>query len=135
MSSQTDVTQEIPPDPTLLRLQKRIRRLALIGGLTLGIGVAAVLFAIIYRFLILDPTPVITTPAPVAEIPGPAPANPIVGEITAAAVGLAADAELVTVTLDGTQMALAFRDGPNLVTVLVDTTTMEVIGRFSVLAD
>ncbi len=135
MSSQIDGGEEAAPDPTLLRLQKRLHRLMLIGGLTLGLGVAAVLFAIIYRFFIADTTieTGASSSAIVTEIPGPSPANAIIGEITAEAVGLV-DAELVSVALDGTQMALAFRDGPDLVTVLVDTTTMVVIGQFRVTA-
>ena len=137
MSSQIDGGEEAAPDPTLLRLQKRLRRLMLIGGLTLGLGVAAVLFAIIYRFFIADTTieTGASSSAIVSEIPGPSPANAIIGEITAEAVGLDVDAELVSVALDGTQMALAFRDGPDLVTVLVDTTTMVVIGQFRVTAE
>ncbi len=33
-------------------------------------------------------------------------------------------------TLDGDRMAIAFRDGADTVTVLVETTTMTVVGQF-----
>ena len=36
-----------PPDPAALRLQARLRRLMLISGLTLGLGLVAVFGAIL----------------------------------------------------------------------------------------
>ncbi len=50
----------------------------LIAGLTLGLGIAAVLIAVVYRFFIMGAA---TDTPPVG---GP----PIVGEVTAEAVGL-----------------------------------------------
>jgi hypothetical protein len=120
MSPQSGAPQEQPLDPALIRVQKRLRRLMIIGLSTLGIGVAAVLVAIIYRFYIADTS----DPAALLE------RTTITGEVTAEALGLAPDAELVEQTLDGDRMAYTFRDGAGLVTVIVDITTMTVVSRF-----
>ncbi len=125
MSPQSGSPEEQPLDPALIRVQKRLRRLMIIGLSTLGIGVAAVLVAIIYRFYIAD------TSDPRALIER----TTITGEVTAEALGLAPDAELVEQTLDGDRMAYTFRDGAGLVTVIVDLTTMTVVSRFRVGAE
>jgi hypothetical protein len=111
---------EEPLDPALLRVQAKLRRLMMIGGLTLGLGIFAVLIAIVYRISQSGPD----EPA--------SPATAAIAEITADTIGLSPDAALVSVALDGGRMALAFRDGADTVTVLIDTTTMAVLGRFSV---
>ena len=95
----------------------------IIGISTLGIGVAAVLIAIIYRFYIADSSDL----GAVLEQP-----TTIQGEITAEAVGLGPGAELIQQTLDGTQMVLTFRDGADTVTVIVDTTTMQVVRQLRI---
>jgi hypothetical protein len=97
-----------------------------IGLSTLGIGVLAVLIAIIYRFFIADSSSGQLADA-AAEL---APPVTVTGEITAEAVGLTPEAELVEQTLNSNQLALTFRDGTDLVTVIVDTTTGEVVSRF-----
>ncbi len=97
----------------------------LIGGLTLGLGIGAVLIAIVYRFFIAEPTT--TTTRSSDEV--------VVGEVTAADVGLSPEAFLVSVSLDGGEIALGFRDGGDIVTVLVDADTMAVVGRFRVTAE
>jgi hypothetical protein len=38
-----------PLDPAVIKVEQRLRRLMLIGGLTLGVGLLAVLGAIVYR--------------------------------------------------------------------------------------
>lgn len=38
-----------PLDPAVMKVEKRLRRLMLIGGLTLGLGILAVLGGIVYR--------------------------------------------------------------------------------------
>ena len=93
----------------------------MIGGLTLGLGIGAVLLAIVYRLFFMDST-----------AGAPNPGTVVTGEVTAEAVGLPPGAELISVALDGDRMALAFRDGADTVTVVVDTTTMAVVGRFRV---
>jgi hypothetical protein len=120
MSSQSD-DEEAPLDPALLRVQRRLRRLMLIGISTLVIGVGAVLIAIIYRFFIAD------------ENLGRVNLRPtITGEVTAESVGLAPEATLIQQSIDGSQMVLTFQDGADIVTVIIDTTTMEIAGRFRV---
>ena len=71
-----------PLDPAVLRVQARLRRLMLIAGLTLGLGIFAVFAAILYRIVTYD-----ATSAPVAADSGP---------ISLPALGLPADAGLVS---------------------------------------
>lgn len=116
---------EPPLDPVLLRVQARLRRLMLFGGATLGIGIVAVLLAIFYRFFVMDPTGGSDNP-PIGE--------PIVGEITAEAVGLAPTAVLAEATIEGDVMLLIFRDGNDTVTVEVDRDTMRHLRTFRITA-
>lgn len=118
MSSPSD-DDEAPLDPALLRVQARLRRLMLIGISTLVIGVVAVLIAIIYRFYIADDSDGRTVNL----------RTTITGEVTAESVGLAPNAELIEQTIDGNQMLLTFRDGADLVNIIIDTTTMEITGQ------
>ncbi len=126
MASNSGVEAEQPLDPRLIRLQKRLRLMMMIGLGTLGVGVVAVLIAIIYRFALSDSSKEQIDNANALL----APPVTVTGEITAEAVGLTPGAELVQQTLDGNQLALTFRDGTDLVTVIVDTTTGEVTSRF-----
>ncbi|MEM1048629.1 MAG: DUF6476 family protein [Pseudomonadota bacterium] len=48
--------QEEPLDPAAQRLQKKLRRLILISGLTMVLGLAAVFAAIVYRINRIDDT-------------------------------------------------------------------------------
>jgi hypothetical protein len=126
MTFRSDLDEEAPLDPRLLRIQQRLRRMMIIGISTLGIGVLAVLIAIIYRFYIKDSSgPIIIPEVPVAAEPQ----APITGEITAEAVGLGPDAELIQQTLDGDRLMLIYREGTNRITIIVDTDTMTVVGR------
>jgi uncharacterized protein (TIGR02246 family) len=59
-----DEDDEKPLDPAVAQVERRVRRLMLIAGLTLGLGIFAVLAAILYRIATLDATPV--SPAAVA---------------------------------------------------------------------
>ncbi len=129
MSSQSGAPKDPPLDPALIRVQKRLRLMMIIGLSTLGVGVVAVLIAIIYRFFIAD-----STDGQLAEAAAQLtqPPTVITGEVTAEAVGLAPEAELVQQTIDGTQLVLTFRDDAGLVTVIVDTATMTVVRRFRV---
>ena len=82
---------ETPLDPVALRVQARLRRLILISGLTLGIGIFAVLFAIVYR---------------IAAIPTAA--APAAGATLRAAVSiLPAGARLVGTNGDGNRLVRA----------------------------
>ncbi|MCW5719090.1 MAG: hypothetical protein KIS68_14800 [Bauldia sp.] len=124
MSSSQFDDDEKPLDPAMLRVQKRLRRLMVIGGSTLALGIAAVMFAIVYRFFIQQPSSVGAETTLFATVP--------MGEVSAESVGLPAGAELLSTNVTGTVMTLAFRDGNDLVTVLVDTTTMRVSGQFRI---
>jgi hypothetical protein len=124
MASNRLEDDEPPLDPVLLRVQARLRRLMLIGGLTLGVGIAAVFIAIVYRFFIMAST---GEPA--------RPAQMVAADVTAASLGLTAAADLVGVSLDGNRLALVFREGGDTVTVLLDAATMTVLGRFRIAAE
>lgn len=47
---------ETPLDPEVARIERRVRRLMLIAGLTLGLGIVAVFGAILYRIVSMDST-------------------------------------------------------------------------------
>lgn len=125
-NSLSDDEDEAPLDPTLLAVQTRLRRLMMIGGLTLGLGIAAVLAAMVYRITTDDST---DTPAPVAT------GEPAVGSLTLVDAGLSPEARLVSTALDGDRLALSFADGGNTVIVVVDATSMRMIGRLVVRPD
>lgn len=91
----------------------------IIGISTLGIGVLAVLVAIIYRFYIADSSDLGTLTQPAT----------ITGEITAESVGLGPGAELIQQELDGNRLMLIFQEGTDRITIIVDTNTMTVVGR------
>jgi steroid delta-isomerase len=59
-----DEEDEKPLDPAVAAVERRVRRLMLIAGLTLGLGIFAVLAAILYRIATLDST---SPPGQVAE--------------------------------------------------------------------
>jgi hypothetical protein len=124
MSSAQFDDDEKPLDPAMLRVQARLRRLMMIGGATLALGIAAVMFAIVYRFFIQKPSSDAAESTLGATVP--------MGEVTAADVGLPPDARLLSVNVNGGTMVLAFQDGADTVTVLVDTATMQVSGQFRV---
>lgn len=98
----------------------------MIGGLTLGLGIAAVLAAMVYRITTDDST---DTPAPVAT------GEAAVGSLTLVDAGLSPEARLVSTALDGDRLALSFADGGNTVIVVVDATSMRMIGRLVVRPD
>ncbi len=87
----------------------------MIGGLTLGLGIAAVLVAVVYRITQSDSSS--------------DPADAVIASLARAEAGLSPDAELVGVALDGNRAALAFRDGEGAVLITVDTRNMVVVGR------
>jgi uncharacterized protein (TIGR02246 family) len=57
-----DDEDDKPLDPAVAQVERRVRRLMLIAGLTLGLGVFAVLAAILYRIATLDATSVASAP-------------------------------------------------------------------------
>jgi len=55
MNASVDDDEEQPLDPAAARIQQKLRRLILISGLTLGIGMIAVFSAILYRVVKSEP--------------------------------------------------------------------------------
>jgi hypothetical protein len=112
---------EKPLDPAVLRVQARLRRLVLIAGLTLGLGILAVFAAILYRIVTLDTTSVAVM-APDAAIP----------MLSLAAIGLSPDAKLISSALDGTRVALTYQTKDGAAVIVVDTRSGAVISRLNV---
>ncbi len=102
---------ETPLDPAALRIQARLRRLMLISGLTLGIGILAVLVAIVYR---------------IATIPAAPPQGPA---IRAAASILPAGARLVGTSADGSRIVLTYEHAGGTTLITVDPRSLAVTGR------
>jgi hypothetical protein len=104
-----------PAEPPLaaaqLRLQARLRRLILISGLTLGIGILAVLVAIVYRI----------AASPGMAVPG--------RSIHAAASILPAGARLVGTSSDGTRIVLTYEHAGGTTLITVDPRSLAVTGR------
>lgn len=120
-SAAFDGDNEKPIDPTFLRVQARLRRLMLIGGLTLGLGIIAVFAAILYRIVTYDTTG--KAVAPDAAVP----------TLSLSAMGLPADARLVSTALDGNRLALTYEvAGGGNVIVVVDARTGAVVGRTAI---
>lgn len=107
----------------MLRVQAKLRRLMMIAGLTLGLGILAVSIAVIYRLVIADDD---TPSSTIAE------GERLAGDVAWSEVGLSAGAELISSAIDGDRMALVFNDAGRTVTLLVDTTTMAIVGRLAI---
>ena len=67
MNPSFDDEDEKPLDPAVQRVEVRVRRLILIAGLTLGLGIFAVFAAILYRIATYDATSPTVTAASVAD--------------------------------------------------------------------
>jgi hypothetical protein len=117
-SSAFDGQDEKPVDPTFLRVQARLRRLMLIGGGTLAIGIAAVFAAILYKIATYDSTSRKALP-PDAAVP----------TLSLSALGLGADARLVSTALDGDRLALTYEAGGKTEVITIDAATGAVIRR------
>jgi hypothetical protein len=109
-----------PLDPSVKRVETRVRRLILIAGLTLGLGIFAVFAAILYRIGNLD-----TTAKPISP-------DAAIPSLSLTQMGLPADARLVSTALDGSRLALTYETGEGTVTVVVDVKSGAVIGRLRI---
>ena len=107
---------ETPLDPAQLRLQARLRRLMLISAGTLGLGIFAVLIAIVYKIATI---PAATAPAALA--PG--------AVIRAAASILPAGAHLIGASADGSRIVLTYDTNGGTTLITVDPRSLAVIGR------
>ena len=122
MDDPYDKQDDKPLDPAVLQVQQRIRRLMMISGLTLGLGILAVFMAILYRIFTYGGA---ATPVPVVE-------GAAIPTVTRSALGLATDARLVSSSLDGDRVALTFEDGAGSTIIVFDTDRMAVVSRLRV---
>jgi len=121
-SASFDADDEKPLDPAVLRVQARLRRLMLIAGLTLGLGILAVFAAILYRIATYDATS--TAKAIAADAPVPT--------LSLAAMGLPPEAKLISTAIDGTHLALTYEIAGGTEIVIVDTRSGAVVSRLKV---
>ena len=105
---------ETPLDPAQLRLQARLRRLLLISGGTLALGILAVLIAVAYK--------VTAIPSASAPVAGAAP-------IRAAASILPSGARLIGSTGDGNRIVLTYEANGGTTVITVDPRSLAVTGR------
>jgi hypothetical protein len=122
MADPYDDQDEKPLDPEVARVQQRLRRLMLISGLTLGLGIFAVFMAILYRIFTYQAA---GTPVPVVE-------GAAIPTVTRAALGLPPDAQLVSTSLDADRIALTFEDGAGSTIIVFDLDRMTVASRLRV---
>lgn len=122
MDDPYDKQDDKPLDPAVLQVQQRIRRLMMISGLTLGLGILAVFMAILYRIFTYGGA---ATPVPVVE-------GAAIPTVTRSALGLATDARLVSSSLDGDRVALTFEDDAGSTIIVFDTDRMAVVSRLRV---
>jgi hypothetical protein len=112
---------EKPLDPAMLRVQAKMRRLMLIAGLTLGLGVLVVFAAIVYRIAGSGDKAAL---APAWQ-PGEA-----VPTLALADIGLQRGARLVSTASDGRRLILTYeRAAGGTSLVFVDLATLKVTGR------
>ena len=108
------------------RVQARLRRLILISGLTLGVGIFAVFAAILYRIVAYDAS---SAPDPAVLDPGAATAR-----LTLSDMGLAADARLLSASVDAGRIVLTYSHSDGNTLVFLDGGTLAVVGRLEIVA-
>lgn len=87
-----DLDEEAPLDPAMQRVQAKLRRLMLVSGVTLGVGMVAVFFAVLWR--INNPRGEVAT-----------------GETWQSTIEIPAGAAVVSTDIDGDRLAVTV-DGP-----------------------
>ncbi len=102
----------------MARVQARLRRLLLIAGLTLGIGILAVFAGIIYRLSTFGD-----------KVP-PAPAQATVS----AEAAIPAGARLVSSNLDGNRIVLTYEHAGGTTLIVVDARSLAIVGRLDLKA-
>ena len=122
MADPYEEQDEKPLDPDVVRVQQKLRRLMMISGLTLGLGLLAVFMAILYRIFTYG-----SGGAPVPVVEGAA-----IPTVTQSALGLPADARLVSTALDADRVALTFADGTGSTIVIFDLARMAVTSRLRI---
>jgi hypothetical protein len=116
--------EEKPLDPAVDRVQKRLRRLMLVAGLTLGLGFLAVFAGIMYRVFTTD-----------SGAPPALPKGAATPTISLSELGLSPDARVISTSLDGDRLALTFAEGGGTTVIVFDLATMAVVARLSVPAE
>jgi hypothetical protein len=119
MATPSPDDDEKPLDPAVERVRRRLSRLMLIAGLTLGLGVFAVFGAILYKIM-----------AP-ANRPAP-PTVPADAAPRTVAASLPAGARLVSTALDGDRMALTYEVDSGALVLVVDMRSGLVISRLRI---
>ena len=108
----------------MLRVQANMRRLMLIAGLTLGLGILVVFAAILYK---------IVNAADKAPLPAAWRQGDAVPALGRAEMGLPAGARLVSTSSDGQRLILTFeQSGGGTSLVFIDIATLKVTGRLDV---
>ena len=122
MADPYEEQDEKPLDPDVVRVQQKLRRLMMISGLTLGLGLLAVFMAILYRIFTYGGS---GTPVPVVE-------GAAIPTVTRTVLGLPPDSRLVSTALDGERIALTFADAGGATIVVFDLDRMSVASRLRV---
>jgi hypothetical protein len=113
-----DDDDDKPLDPALARVQARLKRLILISGATLAVGILAVFAAILYRIAAYDSS---RSPAPAAFQAGRPTAV-----LSAADMDLPAGASLVSTAIDGERLVLTYAHAGRHTLVVIDLDRMAV---------
>ena len=121
MTEPVDAAEEKPLDPAVERVQRRLRRLILISGLTLGLGMFAVLLAIVYRLMIYEPK---ARPAIVAGAAVPT--------LKRSDLGLPDGARLVATALDGDRLALTYEAASGTLVIVLDLRSKAMVDRLAI---
>ena len=121
MASSSFDDDEKPLDPAMLRVQAKMRRLMLIAGLTLGLGILMIFVAILYKIAGgPDKAPLAAAWQPGDPIP----------TLSHAEMGVPAGATLVSTTADGRRLVLTYaQPGGATSLVFIDSATLKVVGR------
>ena len=116
VNASQDDDLEKPLDPAMARVQAKLRRLLLIAGLTLGLGILAVFAAILFRTVTAVPT----------VFPAAAVAS---GRLSLADLGLPPDARLLSTAVDGARAVLTYAHSGGNTLIFLDERRLTVIGR------
>jgi hypothetical protein len=103
-----DDPQDAPLDPAVIKVEQRLRRLMLVGGLTLGLGILAVLGGIVYRISLAGSKPL--------------PAAPMEAKVPAGA-------RLLSTTIGEGRIVMTYEAGGGTTLIFVDAASLKPLGR------
>jgi hypothetical protein len=121
-SPSPDDEDEKPLDPAVERVRRRLSRLMLIAGLTLGLGIFAVFAAILYKIVAAPNRAASPAPPPMSA---DAALRTIAGEVPAGA-------RLVSTALDGDRMAFTYETDAGTLVLVVDLRAGAVVNRLHI---